>query len=1175
MSVFGRDQNEVWTPPVSRAEGFVLCTAFEAILKGIFECEWPISEVFAPRKPPLDMLFRILVEPRAFEVAERHGLALHTCVDATRAVELALRAAAQGKRAVAFVPNDQLHAAMNVLARDGVECAFGEGRVVLVLEDNPYLSSAACPLQSASQLDLPCLAPSTVSGLRIGIQDAFRVAQASERVVALIAHVGLLRSMDTLEVEPNRVLDRVDAALELRRNRRPTRGAEREEALAIARRLELNQFSAMPSPGEMEPWGMIAMGSCVMAIRHLLEELGLSGRVPLLALSMPHPLDSASLVRLLSRCANVVVLEPRPGVLAREVLQVAEQARRGGEKIAAIWWDRLPSDGAFEPVLEMNDATRPSILARKIAHLLSRIRPSLMVQERLLDVVEQTERIQVPDRGEGLGVSGAMNSLRSIVREVADQFALRNETGAQETRTGIIFENRDAPESDRLVVIETWDRRRFAREGAAAVRQAAREATPRIFAVCDLGGEDVPEIEQLTRAAIAQDAAGALEIMRGDLNDRPTFRELLRSAVLRDGLTVVIGRDGPPPRRDVYLLDRAFAEVDRMGFVPLQRAIWSAEAACDVRPAAPAIMVEKGLERGTNPLKTEFKVEVLADRTGTQFQFHARPLLEQVEVLRTKPPRPEELQPGAPRPAPPRIVHANSGRWRAHLAGWRGEAPGLAALALCEAGRSMGYRVQAVSQSIPIGPGRRAFSQVVFTSLDAIASTFATQIPYGEADVVIGLDAVETIRALGPDPFLRVAHRDRTYLVANTGLLDDQVDAEDFKAAAELPMAASYMCRGDGVVLMDVANICRRTFLTERLTDLVLLGMAFQQGLLPVSEIALEAAVRRIEERGYGRCVQAMQYGRVLAAERTRVLNLPLGAGETKDRGPEGLARLVRRIDLEISESGFFARRSRGRFRLLMRELLQTMSPLSGTRAGRAARRDAVTGLHRCWLWGGMTYAETYARLLRGLARADSATDGWPLLVYAPLPLAQVMLIRDLVFVATMSTSLEQRRLTRRRLDVRAGRGDRMERRFLNRIEATVFGRFIRLDFRSSDWPAKVIRTLSWMVPLGVRGKISERAQRDAVTEMMVRAAAEPERRNSWGAFFARLHESAVDDTLLSLDEKSIRALASEWLSAAELSADIGNTILDAAQISASTSAGIRASIAASSAQKPTPPNQP
>jgi hypothetical protein len=1140
VSIAGRHPSDAWTPPVARAEGFVLCNAFEAILKGIFECEWAVSDLFAPRRPPLDMLFRVLVEPRAFEVSQQHGLALHTSVDATRAVELAVHSAALGRRAVAFVPNDQLHAAMAVLARHRVSRSRGEGRAIFVLEDNPYLSSDACPLQSAAQLDLPCLAPSGVDGLRTGIQDALRVAQSSETAVALIAHVGLLRSLDTLDVEPNRVLDRVDAALELRRHRRPARSAEREDPLTVARRLELNRLSAMPSPGEIEPWGMIATGSCVTAIRHLLEELGLAGRVPLLALTMPHPLDHASLTRLLSRCANAVVLEPRPGALAREVLQVAEAARRSGEKVASIWWDRLPSDGENEPVLELNDATRPSILARKIAHILGQIRPSLVVEDRLTGSVPQTERLEVPERGEGLGASGAMDSLRSIIVEVAQQFASRSESTPQDVRTGIVFEERDAPECDRTVVVEAWDRRRFAREGAAAVRQAARDARPRMFAVCDLVGEDAPEIEPLTRAAIPPDAAAPVEILHGDLNDRPTFRELLRTAALRDGLTVVIGRDGPPPRRDVVLLDRGFAEVDRMGFVPLQRAIWSADAACDVRPAAPATMVERGLERGTNPLRSEFKVEVLADRTGTRFQFHARPLLEQVEVLRTKPPRPDELQPGAPRPAPPKVVHADSGRWRAHLAGWRGDMPGLAALALCEAGRSMGYRVQAVSQAIPVGPGRRAWSQVVFTSLDAVGDTCATQIPYGEADVVIGLDPVETVRALGPDPFLRVAQRDRTHLVANSGLLDDQVDAADFKSAGDLPMAAGSMCRPDGVLLMDVASVCRRTFLTERLTDLVLLGMAFQQGLVPVSEGALEAAVRRIEDRGYGRCVQAMQYGRVLAAEHAQQAGMPLGSSEARDRGPEGLARLVRRIDLEISESGFLARRSRGRFRLLMRELLQTMAPLAGTRAGRTARRDAVTGLHRCWLWGGLTYAETYARLLRGVARADAADDGWPLLVYAPLPLAEAMLIRDLVFVATMSTSLEQRRLTRRRLDVRAGRGDRMERRFLNRIEATVFGRFIRLDFRSSDWPARVIRMLGWLVPQGVRGLPTQRAARDAVTEMMVRAAAEPARRNAWGAFFARLHESAVDGTLLSLDEAAIRSLASEWLAASESAATAG-----------------------------------
>jgi hypothetical protein len=40
------------------------------------------------------------------------------------------------------------------------------------------------------------------------------------------------------------------------------------------------------------------------------------------------------------------------------------------------------------------------------------------------------------------------------------------------------------------------------------------------------------------------------------------------------------------------------------------------------------------------------------------------------------------------------------------VAGYRGEPPGIAVTALCEAGRAMGYRVQSIYHPTPIGPGR-------------------------------------------------------------------------------------------------------------------------------------------------------------------------------------------------------------------------------------------------------------------------------------------------------------------------------------------------------------------------------------------------------------------------------------------------------------------------------------
>ena len=1104
-----------WRPPLARGEGHAMCTAFEAILKGLLECELPVAEVMAPRRPPMEGLFRALSDERSAETLERHGLRLVPVVDAARGVSLAVRTAAMGRRCVVCVPNDQLEIAVAAAWRDGAGASRGTGSAVLLLEDNPYLSPGACPIRAAQQLGVPCLTPSDLHGLRNAVQDAFRMAQSAGVMVAVAVHVSLLRAIDTLAMEPNRVLERVDLALETRRARRPALPTEGEDALSIGRRLELNRLVSLPSPGETEPWGIAAVGPCALAARHLLEELGLAGRVPMLSIGLVAPIDEASVLRLMSRCANVVVLEPRPGSVSASLLAVSETGRRSGERVASLWWDQLPSDGEDAPRLEINDGTRPSILARKIVHLLASVRPALALERRLARVDERLERWPVPDRGLGLGASGAVEAVRGMVEEVAQELASRVASPDQPS-TAMWAPGMSPPEADRVATVEIWDRRRFASEGVAAVRQSAREVRPRILVVCDLGDEPGPDPERLSRAAVPADAVAPITVERGDLNNRPPFRELLRAAALRDGLTVIVGHDGPPARRDVAALDRSMVEADRLGFVPMQRAIWPADASCDVRPVAPEVMVERGLERGTNPLKTELTVEVLEQRAVGQFEVRIRPLFEQVEVVRSKPPRPAELEPGAPRPGPPRVVHAEAGRWRAHLAGWRGEAPGLASMILCEAGRAMGYRVQASFQTTPIGPGRRAWSQVLFTRMEVGDAALAAQTPYGEADLLLGMDAVESLRAIGPDPFLRVSDPERTYVVVNNGVLDDQVDEARMRAAGELSEAAHIGCRGHDAFIRDVATLARRHFLTDRLTDLVLLGAAYQRGLVPVSVQALEAALLRAEARGFGRCLEAMRYGRVLSAEWGSDTDQP------EQRDPDHPVALVRRFLLEISHSGIGGARAARRLRPLFGQLLRRTGAWRRTAALRQVQRDMVNGLHRCWLWGGVSYAEAYARLMDALLSVDGLAER------AALPLAEAMLIRDSVYVATMCTSPEQRRLTRRRLDVRPARGDRMERRFLYRVEATLLGRFLRLDFRSSDWPARLLRTVGQAVPHGIRGRPSGRDLRDAVIELCARASSESADASAFAAALERLRSIAELGELHGMDAATVRTMTAE-----------------------------------------------
>jgi hypothetical protein len=288
-----------WRPPLARGEGHAMCTAFEAILKGLLECELPVAEVMAPRRPPMEGLFRALSDERSAETLERHGLRLVPVVDAARGVSLAVRTAAMGRRCVVCVPNDQLEIAVAAAWRDGAGASRGTGAAVLLLEDNPYLSPGACPIRAAQQLGVPCLTPSDLHGLRNAVQDAFRMAQSAGVMVAVAVHVSLLRAIDTLAMEPNRVLERVDLALETRRARRPALPTDGEDALSIGRRLELNRLVSLPSPGETEPWGIAAVGPCALAARHLLEELGLAGRVPMLSIGLVAPIDEASVLRLM------------------------------------------------------------------------------------------------------------------------------------------------------------------------------------------------------------------------------------------------------------------------------------------------------------------------------------------------------------------------------------------------------------------------------------------------------------------------------------------------------------------------------------------------------------------------------------------------------------------------------------------------------------------------------------------------------------------------------------------------------------------------------------------------------------------------------------------------------------------------------------------------------------
>ena len=135
------------------------------------------------------------------------------------------------------------------------------------------------------------------------------------------------------------------------------------------------------------------------------------------------------------------------------------------------------------------------------------------------------------------------------------------------------------------------------------------------------------------------------------------------------------------------------------------------------------------------------------------------------------------------RPPKPDPLHAQAPRWRAHLAGVRGGPPGLAAEVLLLAGLDMGYDARVVWDATPIGAGRRAWAQVLFTRprTNEDDSPLTVGIPRGEADLLLGFDRTESLRAVSGSA--GVAHAPRTCAVVNLGLFDDELDTKRAKNA--------------------------------------------------------------------------------------------------------------------------------------------------------------------------------------------------------------------------------------------------------------------------------------------------------------------------------------------------------------------------------------------------------
>jgi indolepyruvate ferredoxin oxidoreductase len=560
-------------------------------------------------------------------------------------------------------------------------------------------------------------------------------------------------------------------------------------------------------------------------------------------------------------------------------------------------------------------------------------------------------------------------------------------------------------------------------------------------------GQDV-----MAQSTFAQDIE---QVIRGMARDkvplhrvnpayRDSYRALLEDLILKDGVKVVIA----DKECGITYQRRVRQEKKRVlrsqGYLPEEKFINVTPEACEYclecanATGCPGLAVEETLH---GP-------KIVTDRSlcvsdGACVKGKVCPSFEEVVVRRKRPaaPLPGENE----GPLPPRPPFMVEDAWFCYTAGVGGTGSGVTTGILVQAGLLEGYHVLfADKKGLAIRNGG-VYGHVIYSKKERV---FAPLVPYGRADLLIGIDLLEAVRGVDPKVNLRVASPDRTAAVVNTHKMPTVktlLGKDDFSVPA---LEAILQGATRDYLGLDFAAVSEAHFGNRLYANVLLLGAAYERGRLPLSLDNLRKAIAMmVPSQDREENLRAFELGRRAAADPSRFVEyaprLPAYWQVIEDR-----AALLRRSHLLFGR--FWARS----YRRMMEEATRWMD------LPEAPRARLAQYVYDLFQWGGPSYARRYVTRLWGAYRKDRPERGRRASLAVLDNLFKVMAIKDEVYVAHLLTAEEKIRRDRARYRVDEARGDRLEYVHLTSPCFTVFGRDIQFNIRSRNWQLNIMKRL-------------------------------------------------------------------------------------------------------------------
>ena len=560
---------------------------------------------------------------------------------------------------------------------------------------------------------------------------------------------------------------------------------------------------------------------------------------------------------------------------------------------------------------------------------------------------------------------------------------------------------------------------------------------------------------------VAQGLTGnsEIDIVRTNPEDRVNYKKYIEKTILKPGVKIVIA-----DKECAITYHRRIRREERKtiandGFLKYEKHINITPEVCEFCRECTTVTGCPGLK----VIDTDYGEKIAIDRSNCVSDGacarikYACPAFEEVIVTRKRPPQKQDvasiyrdLLSDTPLPPPSPLTFERN--WNMYAAGVGGMGIGTISKVLVVAGYLQGYDVTFCDRKGLAIRNGGVYTHIAYTQPGVHVSPM---IPYGKADLLLGLDILEAVRGITAQSLFRIASPTRTAAVVNTAkteTISTLVGKDHFDPEA-LEEALQTHTNADAYFGIDLFAVSEQVFGNKLYANMMLLGTAFQRQLIPLELEPLQLALKQmLPHTDLDTNMKAFTVGRRLA------LGVPGSSVNAFS-----VKTLVTYTEMLESKRQILERKRGGK--RLAQEYVTLVENIVGTLniGSDNVNRTLALYIYDLVQFEDIGYARMYVEKIKQIYAHDSANYDYRATKAAVRYLHKVMLIKDEVYVAHLLTSEEKLARDKELYGVDTANGDSVQYVHLNRPHFTVLGLDLERDIDTKNWQLNLMKRMKFL----------------------------------------------------------------------------------------------------------------